>query len=91
QIRVEAELDLHGFTVNEARVELTEFLHFAMESGLRCVRIIHGKGKSSQPILKQKVDYWLRQREEVLAFCSAINRDGGTGALYLLLRRIDRL
>lgn len=91
QIRREAELDLHGYTVAEARVELTEFIHFAMDNGLRCLRIIHGKGKSRQPILKQRVDYWLRQREEVLAFCSAIGRDGGTGAIYLLLRRIDRI
>ena len=87
QIKVEAELDLHGYTVAKARIELTEFIHFAMTSDLRCVRIIHGKGKSRQAILKQKVDYWLRQRNEVLAFCSATGRDGGTGAIYLLLRR----
>lgn len=91
QIRIEAELDLHGYTVAEARIELTEFIHFAMASDLRCLRIIHGKGKSRQAILKQRVDYWLRQREEVLAFCSAIGKDGGTGAIYLLLRRLDRL
>lgn len=93
QIRIEAELDLHGYTVAEARIELTEFIHFAMANGLRCVRIIHGKGKGAytrQPVLKQKVDLWLRQRDEVLAFCSAIGRDGGTGAIYLLLRRMDR-
>lgn len=91
QIRVEAELDLHGFTVAEARIELTEFVHFALENGLRCVRVIHGKGKNRQPILKQKVNHWLQQREEVLAFSSAIGRDGGTGAIYLLLRRKERL
>ena len=97
QIRIEAELDLHGFSVNEARIELTEFVHFAMTHALRCVRIIHGKGKGKgkssytrQPILKRKVDYWLRQRDEVLAFCSAIGRDGGSGATYLLLRRMDK-
>ncbi len=91
QIRIEAELDLHGYTVAEARIELTEFIHFAMASDLRCLRIIHGKGKSRQAILKQRVDYWLRQREEVLAFCSAIGKDGGTGAIYLLLRRMGRM
>ena len=93
QIPIEAELDLHGYTVAEARVELTEFIHFAIEGAIRCVRIIHGRGKGSygnQPILKQKVNHWLRQRDEVLAFCSAINQDGGTGALYLLLRRMNR-
>jgi DNA-nicking Smr family endonuclease len=90
QIAIEAELDLHGYTVAEARVELTKFVHFSLGSGLRCVSIIHGRGKSGSgapPILKQKVNHWLRQRDEVLAFCSAINRDGGTGAIYLLLRR----
>jgi len=93
QIPIEAELDLHGRTVAEARIELTEFIHFAVNNGIRCVRIIHGRGKgsyNSQPILKQKVNYWLRQIDPVLAFCSASNRDGGTGAIYLLLRRKGR-
>ncbi|MDH3353766.1 MAG: Smr/MutS family endonuclease [Chromatiales bacterium] len=93
QIPVEIDLDLHGRTVAEARVELTEFIHFSIKNGVRCVRIIHGRGKGShdsQPILKQKVNHWLRQRDEVLAFCSATNRDGGTGAIYLLLRRKTR-
>ena len=56
---------------------------------MRCVRIIHGKGSRSeegQPVLKHKVNYWLRCRDEVLAFTSATGRDGGTGALYVLLR-----
>ncbi len=91
QIGVEAELDLHGFTVPEAGIKLTQFIHFAMEHRLRCVKVIHGKGKRCQSILKQQVNHWLQQREEVLAFSSATARDGGTGAIYLLLRRIDRL
>ncbi|RMD71241.1 MAG: DNA mismatch repair protein MutS, partial [Gammaproteobacteria bacterium] len=55
----------------------------------RCVRIVHGKGRRSarQPVLKQKVNGWLRARDEVLAFCSARPHHGGTGALYVLLRR----
>jgi DNA-nicking Smr family endonuclease len=56
----------------------------------RCVRIIHGKGKSSEgklPVLKGKVNSWLRQRDEVIAFCSARPSDGGTGAVYVLLKR----
>ncbi len=90
KIRYQAELDLHGLTTLEARHELTEFLHMATEAGLRCLLIIHGKGYGSEgqePILKRRVNYWLRQRGEVLAFCSATRRDGGEGALYLLLRR----
>jgi len=87
QFSVEAELDLHGMTVVEARQALAEFLQ--ARPG-RCVRIIHGKGNSSAgrlPVLKGKVNHWLRQRREVLAFCSARPVDGGTGALYVLLAR----
>ena len=87
QFSIEAELDLHGLTVPQARQALAEFLR--ARPG-RCVRIIHGKGNSSAgrlPVLKGKVNHWLRQRREVLAFCSARPVDGGTGALYVLLAR----
>ena len=90
QYIIEAELDLHGHTVAEARQSLVAFLNEAHHRGLRCVRIIHGKGNSSlqrQPILKKKVNYWLRQLHQVLAFTSAQPRDGGTGAIYLLLAK----
>ncbi|GAB6044359.1 Smr/MutS family protein [Endothiovibrio diazotrophicus] len=90
QYAVGAELDLHGLTVELARRELAEFLLAALARGMRCVRVIHGKGRRSSakgPILKGKVDRWLRQRDEVLAYCSARPVDGGTGALYVLLRR----
>ncbi|MES9845794.1 MAG: Smr/MutS family protein [Candidatus Sedimenticola sp. PURPLELP] len=83
-------LDLHGLRVVEARHELAGFLVHALRHGMRVVRIIHGKGIGSegqQPILKQKTNQWLRQREEVLAFCSAPRFDGGTGAAYVLLSR----
>jgi DNA-nicking Smr family endonuclease len=83
-------LDLHGLRVAEARIELTRFLAFTRHHRLRVVRIIHGKGFGSemkQPVLKQKINQWLRQRSEVLAFCSAARFDGGTGAVYVLLRR----
>ncbi|MES9958075.1 MAG: Smr/MutS family protein [Sedimenticola sp.] len=83
-------LDLHGLRVVEARHELAGFLAHAQRHGMRVVRIIHGKGFGSegqQPILKQKVNQWLRQRDEVLAFCSAPRFDGGTGAAYVLLSR----
>lgn len=87
---VEAELDLHGHTVPEARERIALFLHQARAMGKHCVRIIHGKGKSSEgklPVLKGKVNSWLRQKDEVLAFCSATPSDGGTGAIYVLLRK----
>lgn len=90
QYAVGAELDLHGMTVAEARQALAEFLHASRFRDLRCVRIIHGKGNGSlhkQPILKGKVNHWLRQWDEVLAFASARPVDGGTGALYVLLKR----
>lgn len=83
-------LDLHGLRVAEARIELVRFLAFARHHRLRVVQIIHGKGCGSdgrQPVLKQKMNQWLRQREEILAFCSATRADGGNGALYALLKR----
>lgn len=86
-----AELDLHGMTVPVARLALQDFLLECRRRHLRCVRIIHGKGRRSSnqgPILKFKVDRWLRQRGDVLAFCSARPADGGTGAVYVLLRHV---
>jgi DNA-nicking Smr family endonuclease len=86
QYSIGAELDLHGMTVREARQALSEFLRTTRH---RCIRIIHGKGHGSyqkQPVLKGKVNHWLQQRNEVLAFCSALPVDGGTGALYVLLK-----
>jgi len=90
QYAIEAELDLHGFIVPQARTALDGFLREARALGKRCVRIIHGKGRSSEgkmPVLKGKVNVWLRQKNEVMAFCTAIPRDGGAGAVYVLLRR----
>lgn len=90
QYAIEAELDLHGCTVPVARERLDAFIRRARAMGKRCVRVVHGKGKTSEgkmPVLKGKVNNWLRQKDEVLAFCSAIPRDGGTGAAYVLLKR----
>jgi len=90
QYAIEAELDLHGCTVPVAREALDRFLRESRTFGKRCVRIIHGKGKSSEgklPVLKGKVNVWLRQKDEVMAFSTAIPRDGGTGAVYVLLKR----
>jgi len=83
-------LDLHGLRVAEARTVLARFLSHCRYHKLRVVHIIHGKGQGSQerqPILKQKVNQWLQQRDEVLAFCSAPRFDGGLGAVYVLLSR----
>jgi DNA-nicking Smr family endonuclease len=86
---VQGELDLHGLTLAEARPRLDAFLEDAVRNGKRCVRIVHGKGLGSGPrgaVLKPNVDRWLRRRETVLAFVSTRQVDGGTGAVYVLLR-----
>jgi len=88
--RVSAMLDLHGLTADAAHQALAIFLREARRDDRTCVRIIHGKGNRSRhkgPVLKHKLNQWLRHREEVLAFCSARPVDGGTGAVYVLLRR----
>ncbi|MBV0931935.1 Smr/MutS family protein [Marinobacterium weihaiense] len=86
----EAGLDLHGYTVEQARDELSGFIRDAERQQMRAVIVVHGKSYSQagQPaLLKSCVNDWLRQLNSVLAFCSAQPRDGGTGALYVLLRR----
>ncbi|MFN9187167.1 MAG: Smr/MutS family protein, partial [Betaproteobacteria bacterium] len=86
---IQAHIDLHGHRVDEARHALGQFLRQAVRAGLRCVRVVHGKGLGSrdrQPVLKGKVRNWLVQREEVIAFCQARPIDGGSGALVVLLR-----
>lgn len=83
---VEAILDLHGKTVIEARQTLSSFLFECKLRRLRIILIIHGKGHGNKPVLKNKLNNWLRQTDEVLAFCSATYRDGSTGALYVLLK-----
>ncbi len=90
QYALEGELDLHGLTVEQARGAFAGFLHEAVRQGLRCVRIVHGKGLGSEarlPVLKGYVNRWLRQTNAVLAFCSARPEQGGTGAVTVLLRR----
>ena len=85
----EDELDLHGMTQPAARDSLADFIARSRDSGRRCVRIIHGKGYRSGargPVLKTAVDLWLRRHTDVMAFTSARAIDGGTGAVYVLLR-----
>ncbi len=88
QFRVQAELDLHGLTQAQAKLQLHEFLLAAQHSGARCLRIVHGKGLRSGPkgpVLRELVNRMLRRCAPVLAFTSARQVDGGTGAVYVLL------
>jgi DNA-nicking Smr family endonuclease len=83
------ELDLHGLTRAQARPLVSEFLSRSVKRGLRCVRIIHGKGLRSpnrEPVLKANVRNWLARRDEVLAFCQSPASQGGSGALLVLLK-----
>jgi DNA-nicking Smr family endonuclease len=86
---IQEQLDLHGLRRDEAREALAQFLRNATKRGLRCVRVIHGKGLGSvnkEPVLKNKVRSWLVQKDEVIAFCQARAVDGGSGALVVLLK-----
>ncbi len=85
---IQAQLDLHGLRREEARERLNRFIHDARRGGLRCVRVIHGKGNGSpgrEPVLKGKVKSWLVQKKDVIAFTQARASDGGHGALLVLL------
>lgn len=89
----QAELDLHGLFRAEAKIELANFLFECKRRGIRCIRIIHGKGlgsKNREPVLKLHVRHWLMQREEVIAFVQARPVDGGGGAVMVLLRSNTR-
>jgi DNA-nicking Smr family endonuclease len=73
----------------DARAALKDFLFNALSSHMRCIRIVHGKGRRSGPrgpVLKNLVNRWLRQIDAVVAFGSARPNDGGSGAVYVLLR-----
>ncbi len=86
---IRAELDLHGLNREAARQQVALFLADCQDRDVRAVRIIHGKGRGSPntgPVIKALLDSWLRRRKDVLAFCSARPHDGGTGAVYVLLR-----
>lgn len=87
QYNVEAILDLHGMTAAEAKESLHRFLMRCQQKSTRHVLIIHGKGRSNtHPILKNKLNNWLRQIDQVVAFCSASAKDGRSGAMYVLLK-----
>jgi DNA-nicking Smr family endonuclease len=88
QWAIQGQLDLHGFTREQAREQLAAFLRHSVRAGIRCVRVVHGKGHGSpgrEPVLKGKVRAWLVQSRDVLAFVQARASDGGHGALLVLL------
>ena len=87
---VQAQIDLHGLRRDEARDALASFVRLALRGGQRCVRVVHGKGHGSpgrEPVLKAKVQRWLAQCGEVIAFAQATGPQGGAGALLVLLQR----
>lgn len=89
QWAVQRQIDLHGLRVDQARQALAAFIVAACRSGVRCVRVVHGKGHGSPgktSVLRTKVPGWLIQKHEVLAFVQARPPDGGAGALLVLLR-----
>ncbi len=89
QWAVQRQIDLHGLRVDQARQALAAFIAAACRSGVRCVRVVHGKGHGSPgktSVLRAKVPGWLIQKHEVLAFVQARPPDGGAGALLVLLR-----
>ena len=90
EFSIQAELDLHGLRSEEARNTVRAFLADCVAQRDTCVKIIHGKGLGSAdkiPVLKPKLRRWLALTDHVLAFCPARPIDGGTGAVYVLLRR----
>ena len=85
---IQAETDLHGLRREEARDHLAAFVRDSGRRGLRCLRVVHGKGHGSpgrEPVLKGKVQRWLAQSADVVAFAQASGPQGGAGALIVLL------
>ena len=88
---IQRQIDLHGMRTDEARETLTAFIRDAHKQGIRCVRVVHGKGLGSPgkaPVLKEKVHRWLVQKAEVVAFVQAQPAQGGAGALVVLLQPV---
>ncbi|MFA5960854.1 MAG: Smr/MutS family protein [Tatlockia sp.] len=89
KLQWQAKLDLHGLKPEQAKEALVQFIAKQWNLSHRCLLVIHGKGghKGEQPVLKNLINHWLSQFPEVLAFHSALPKEGGAGALYLLLKR----
>lgn len=89
-VKIDARLDLHGFNAAQAQRKLTQFLSQARQSGYRCILVITGKGVRGEGVLRSSVPDWLKRQplcDLVLAMAQAKPSDGGSGALYVLLRR----
>ena len=90
---IQRQIDLHGLRTDQAREALGQFIRDCHQAGLRCVRVVHGKGLGSPgrtPVLKGRVQRWLVQKNEVMAFVQARPAEGGAGALVVLLRPVGR-
>ena len=90
---LQGDIDLHGYTRDEARQLLSDSIRECHRRGMRCLRVVHGKGLGSpgrQPVLKAKVQRWLAQSAEVIAFAQASGPQGGAGALVVLLAGLSR-
>ena len=88
---IQRQVDLHGLRTDEAREALTAFIRESHKQGIRCVRVVHGKGLGSPgkaPVLKEKVHRWLVKKAEVVAFVQAQPAQGGAGALVVLLQPV---
>jgi len=86
---IQAKIDLHGLISDEARLYVSTFISDCKKRGVRCVRIVHGKGLGSrnrEPVLKHKLRGWLMQKDEVIAYAEAKQQDGGSGAVIVLLK-----
>jgi DNA-nicking Smr family endonuclease len=89
---IQASIDLHGLTSDEARITLFNFMNTALSKDYRCINVIHGKGwraEGGEGILKIRVRHWLTQHPKVLAFCEAPANAGGGGAVWVLLKSIN--
>ncbi len=92
EVTFTARLDLHGYLEGDAWLELMDFLHAAADTGHRCVLVIHGKGKGYGPkndmgVIKAQMAVWVAAHPKVLAFHTAQPKDGGSGAMYVYLRK----
>lgn len=86
---IQSHIDLHGMISDEARAYVSQFISHCKKRGIRCVRIVHGKGlgsKNREPVLKHKLRAWLMQKDEVIAYAEAKPQDGGSGAVVVLLK-----
>lgn len=93
KVMIEDDIDLHGYQRDDARKTLLAFLEHAQTQGYKLVRVVHGKGYNSsdkKPVLKAMVNKWLQNIPEVLAFVSTVPRDGGIGAVYVLLKKYQQ-